>query len=685
MTRVLLEGCSPTPLGSYLKALGLLRLVAEQRDPEARGRWTAGSFELDSALDQRGLVRFLVEEYVPTPIVAPWNGESGFYPKYSQVGISAIESSRDARFAPYRHVIAACRTAVLAAGLAASPKDEEKAAFLAGLRATLPEAALAWMDAAVVLGGDRPEFPPLFGTGGNDGRLDFTNNYMQRLAGLLLVPRSKAQPLANSCLFARPSPYLERAAIGQFAPAAAGGANAGPAFSRDSLVNPWDYVLLLEGALLFAAAVTRRDEVSSPGTMSFPFCVRAASAGYATAAARDVGATRAEMWLPLWDRFASPLELQRLFGEGRAKVKGLAARSGLDFARAVASLGVDRGISSFQRIAFHKRNGDSYFAIPLGVWPVQRRRHVDLLDAIDGWIIRVRRAADGKHAPASLVRAAARLDEAVLELCRGDDVAKVAGVLIALGEVEAVATRSPKAREAIGAPVPALSPEWLVAADDGSPEFRLAASLAATGIRRHMAAVDPRRPWTWAVDEVEQVWGECDLVQNLGEVLRRREHHASDPLAIAASARASLGDVAAFVRGEVEEQKIERLLRGICLVDLREPWPHFDFQGDHSVPPVAYALLRCAREVVTPDSGRPMRTPGLLARVLSGDVWAATRLAERRLRGAGWLLRCGAQHTSPQQARRIGAALVFPLSRRDVERTRELILRPRREEPTYHD
>lgn len=685
MTRVLLEGCSPTPLGSYLKALGLLRLVAEQHDPDACGRWVTGGFELDSMLDEGELVAFLVEQYSPTPIVAPWNGGSGFYPKDNKSGIAAIEASVAPRFARYRKVIAACRAAVEAAGLTASPKEDSKAAFLVRLRASLPEEALPWMDAAVVLGGARPEFPPLLGTGGNDGRLDFTNNQMQRVVALVLGPQSEARSLARASLFARPTPNLERAAIGQFAPAAAGGANAGLGFDRDPLVNPWDYVLLFEGALLFAAAATRRDEVSNPGTMSFPFCVRAAAAGYATAASSDPRASRDEMWLPLWDRFASAVELQRLFGEGRAKVKGRVARSGVDFARAVACLGIDRGISSFQRVGFQERNGLAYFAIPLGLWPVQRRRHIDLLDAIDGWISRIRRAADGKHAPASLIRAAARLDEAVLELCRADDVAKVAGVLIALGEVEAVATRSPKAREAIGAPVPALSPEWLVAADDGSPEFRLAASLAATGIRRQMAAVDPRRPWTWAVDEVEQVWGECDLVQNLGEVLRRREHHASDPLAIAASAGASLGDVAAFVRGEVEEQKVERLLRGICLVDLREPWPHFDFQGDHSVPPVAYALLRCAREVVTPDSGRPMRTPGLLARVLSGDVWAATRLAERRLRGAGWLLRCGAQHTSPQQARRIGAALVFPLSRRDVERTRELILRPRREEPTYHD
>ncbi|MCA9677044.1 MAG: type I-U CRISPR-associated protein Csx17, partial [Myxococcales bacterium] len=303
MTTLLLAGCQATPLASYLKALGLLRLIAEQRDAGARGRWTPAGFELDSVLDEADLVRFVVEEYVPTPIVAPWNGGSGFFPKDSQAGIGVIEASDDPRFASYREVIAACRAAVADAGLDASPKDVQKAEFLARLRGGLPEVALAWMDAAVVLGDGRPEFPPLLGTGGNDGRLDFTNNQMQRLAALLLGQDPKTRGLTRSALFAESSPGLERAAIGQFAPAAAGGANAGPGFDRDSLVNPWDYVLMLEGALLFAAAATRREEIGRPGTMSFPFCVRASAAGYGTAAATDPGATRNEMWLPLWERF----------------------------------------------------------------------------------------------------------------------------------------------------------------------------------------------------------------------------------------------------------------------------------------------------------------------------------------------------------------------------------------------
>src|SRR5438105_1786269 len=100
-----LIGCTPEPLGSYLKAVAILRLVAEQRDAEARGWWEGECFCLECALDQEELVAFFREEYCPTPIVAPWNGASGFYAKGRKTGIEAIGSSTASRFAIYREAI----------------------------------------------------------------------------------------------------------------------------------------------------------------------------------------------------------------------------------------------------------------------------------------------------------------------------------------------------------------------------------------------------------------------------------------------------------------------------------------------------------------------------------------------------------------------------------------------------
>src|SRR5690349_9416668 len=77
-----LAGCSPTPLAHYLKALGVLRLVSEQLPadlPRPRGAWQGETFVLHSTLDRAALEEFFLNEYRPTPILAPWNGGSGFY------------------------------------------------------------------------------------------------------------------------------------------------------------------------------------------------------------------------------------------------------------------------------------------------------------------------------------------------------------------------------------------------------------------------------------------------------------------------------------------------------------------------------------------------------------------------------------------------------------------------------
>jgi CRISPR-associated protein Csx17 len=74
-----LAGCTPEPLISYLKALGILRLVSEQKDECARGWWKNDVLWLRSTLDPDGLKNFLLREYNPTPLVGPWGARSGFY------------------------------------------------------------------------------------------------------------------------------------------------------------------------------------------------------------------------------------------------------------------------------------------------------------------------------------------------------------------------------------------------------------------------------------------------------------------------------------------------------------------------------------------------------------------------------------------------------------------------------
>jgi CRISPR-associated protein Csx17 len=105
VNRIRLDGCSPEPLASYLKALAVLRLVSEQRDPDACGWWDGDAFVLESKLDHASLVRFFLEDYAPSPFVAPWNGGSGFYPGDNTEGVNLIRSSESIRFKCYREAL----------------------------------------------------------------------------------------------------------------------------------------------------------------------------------------------------------------------------------------------------------------------------------------------------------------------------------------------------------------------------------------------------------------------------------------------------------------------------------------------------------------------------------------------------------------------------------------------------
>lgn len=69
--------------------------------------------------------------------------------------------------------------------LCEKPTPDQKEELLLLCRNTLPEPALQWLDAAYVLTDDGAKYPPLLGTGGNDGRLEFTNNFMQRITEVM--------------------------------------------------------------------------------------------------------------------------------------------------------------------------------------------------------------------------------------------------------------------------------------------------------------------------------------------------------------------------------------------------------------------------------------------------------------------------------------------------------------------
>jgi CRISPR-associated protein Csx17 len=359
-----LKGCSPAPLANYLKALGVLRLVAEQADKQARGWWEGDTFCLLTTLSKAVLEAFFLEHYEPTPLLSPWNKGCGFF-KADDPGLVPLEKSHAPRFQRVRHGVTEARQlldavahadaviraikartktnqtfqsedqrqllersdtyrscldhlrtqgtkpdlapekhaeieraiATIKSFVRAADKPPQRAEaealktstgykhFLAAaerrfksLKATLipdcrrlwrgPHAE--WLSAAVVLDeGGTPEWPSLLGTGGNDGNLDFTNNFMQQLGALFDVaseyggPTAAARELLENALWMEPANKLTIAAVGQYQPGSAGGANSSTGFASGTLMNPWDFVLMMEGSLLLTSRATRRLDPSA--------------------------------------------------------------------------------------------------------------------------------------------------------------------------------------------------------------------------------------------------------------------------------------------------------------------------------------------------------------------------------------------------------------------------------------
>src|SRR3546814_16507933 len=133
-------------------------------------------------------------------------------------------------------------------------------------------------------------------------------------------PRSESTGWLRASLFGEAEPGLIKNAIGQFAPGQAGGPNASTGFEADSTMNPWSFILMIEGALLFAAATVRRNTDEPFGVLSYPFPVRAVDADAGNIGAADAAAARGEFWMPLWEQPACSVEVCALqIGKGAGR------------------------------------------------------------------------------------------------------------------------------------------------------------------------------------------------------------------------------------------------------------------------------------------------------------------------------------------------------------------------------
>jgi CRISPR-associated protein Csx17 len=714
---------------SYLKAVGVLRLVAEQADEDVRGCWCDGGFVLHTKLDEDALIRFFLERYRPTPIIAPWAGGSGFFGSDNRLALDAICDSKSDRLIAFASLIHRTRDLLARLGIKSKPSAHAKDELLRRYRREMPDEFVEWMDTALVLEKGGQSFPPLLGTGGNDGRLDFTQNYMQRLVSLGFAGSqlaANAGALLRQTLFGEPARDLLSAAVGQFDPGRAGGPNATVGMEGQPLVDPWDFVLMLESTLILAGAAARRLGAGQRDRAAFPFTVRPSAVGYASEAQGEEADARGEIWLPIWESPASLAELRLVFAEGRADSHGRQSRDGVDFARAVAGLGTDRGIAAFVRYGFLKRSGKAFVATPLGTFPVRARRSADLLRDVDVLVDTLKRLSTGKDAPARFRFARHRVEAAIFNYCRyaqgEEDASWLQPVLAALGGAErelALGDSAPEKRRA-RRPLAGLSPEWLAAANDNSPEYRLALSLACLSgdpsksgpIRRYLEPVEWKNgAWLWTARGGYVVWSGGDLARNLGAILVRRvmdaEKAGENPLPLGGYLAASLADIIAFQLRHTDDQKMEDLVWGMMLTragafttprrqsDARDSLsrsyailkltllPGRLSWAQYNSKPVLRLSTRDEDDATSSVAVKP--EPAIFTKLEAGSVGEACEIASRRLQASGLLplarLRGDGSRRAPEwsasgiEPARLLASLLFPISGRSVNDLAHAVLR----------
>jgi len=659
VTKHVLGGIRPDPLASYLAGLGVIRVVGDQADLEISAWWDDAGLVIETTVDD--LAGWLAETFVPTPVLRAWNPGSGFGLGEGAPSpeLAELLKNPSPRLDPYRATLAAAhRAAARYRGGAWSNADVARE-----FRNWCPDEALPWIDAATVLAGNEIFYPPLLGTGGNDGRFDFAGNLHQHLVRLFdpsptAVKRRLA--LIRDLLGGAQAEPLTPAAIGQFDPAAAGGRNSSPFGAAESLVNPWAYVLMVEGALMFAATAARRN-LHAAGRAAIPFTVTQSPEGSPSGADEE---SRGELWAPLWERPLTYAEIRHIFGEARAAWRGRPAQQAVEFYAATRTLGVARGIDAFLRYGIHQRNGQAHVAVPIERVRVRNRPSVALAARIEDWVKQARRG----ETSAAIGQAARRYDAAHMEFAKTGDPVALGRLLAAVTELEMAVGRSGRAKETVRVRVPPNAQRFLdVLREAESSELRLAVGLASCRtlrsatpprtMRQLLLPVDPGRPRPeWRPTPIVAGFGVRPLERVLADVLVWRARTGIDeqsgqdgdrPVRGVRTFRSGIpvpaADLHAWVRKQLDDGLVLMWLKACLALDWRGVRHTWTEQPAVDLPvPLLGMLHALASGVVSRQDGGDERSGWVLG--LQPD-WPARltagKLADVHAEAARWLRLAG--------------------------------------------
>ena len=412
-----------TPLARYLAALGLLRILGNQLDPEARGFWKDGRFELLTTVTLDEIAAFLAERYAPTPCLTPWNKDSGFLTGEAPAEFPQLQGER---FQELQRVAAMAAPIVTRYAKGGRIDKDDKAALFDELSRSIGHdgwsswlriCAVTFQDAKGTLDLRLPAL--LGGTAGAFGRSDFGAKFVKALLD------ARAEHFAAAIVGASaPGLLIQTSDCMIYAPASRGDGQQGYGVatqdtqtSASTKANPADLILLAEGMGLFEGyATTAQPEGAHQGShqqASFSLAVVHNTSGHPSSSwLENKGQQSEELWCPLWDEPASFDDVREALQRVALLPLPRQLQSGTDFALYASQLGRRHGLSGFARYYFPARIGQGT-KIPslIELFPLRdgQEDRSDALAAVARFCSKLRWRAKDPSIPSSYRHAAERV------------------------------------------------------------------------------------------------------------------------------------------------------------------------------------------------------------------------------------------------------------------------------------
>lgn len=560
----------------------------------------------------------------------------------------------------------------------------------------------------------RLSFNPLFGTGGNAGKRDFSKGWSKAVSDIEEPPRGWSRKLLNDDLTAflrgEPGLCLSDFNSGCWFGAANKAFNSGTAKPfREGQLSPWAMALACEAFGLFQGSPSRRLGSARRATGAFPFVTTGASPTAAGEAGKNLG----ELWLPVWEQPMSLPEVNALFQRGRAEVNGKGATTPPAFAAAILQRGVDAGIREFRRFLLLRTTSENTFESRLAsIVPVAGKAEAASAVALTRMLgFRDSLPADRKKGK-RWIYAGLRgpLDEALITLAEQntpENAREAADAMIgALRKVDR--NRSHRAHK------PSIQFQLLPGAwaaklltDDGSDasaEARIGLALATlwsgkkTGKAKKVSAAPLLSYWLGvqqrgiygSIPEAvpfRRVWGAGTLTANLAAVLQRRliEEEPSAEPPFSSWYRVGLGDIEAWLSGALDDTEVERWMMRFSLFDWNK-----DSVGSvgkllgHAGPPdilsgslTLFALFKPLFQSWLLSALLPVGSKreaakvgplsGIVAQLARNDLTAAVQLARNAYRAAGIeTAKIRSDEFACDAPQRLLSALLIPAQRRGI-------------------